>query len=258
MDPGKQPVLLLLAGLVSAFAASRTSTRLIRAQVRWWPGNISVRGVHLHHELFGVLLMLASGLLAFTAAPVTPWRDLLGLMFGVGAGLVLDEFALLLHLEDVYWQEQGRASIDAVLVVTGVTLMLLVGWAPLGIPDATARQEAGRWVVVGYVGLNLGVAVVTALKGKLWLALVCVVVPVVGLVPASRLAEPRSPWARWLYAPGSRRAQLAEQRAEPWRRRRRQLATLIGGHVEPGPAGSRPAGHASSVESVAPLRSAAA
>ncbi len=98
ISPGKQPVLLLLIGLVGGFGFIRTSTRMIRARVRWWPGNVSAGGIHLHHEFVGMLIMLSTGTIAFGVGTDHPWRDILAFLFGVGAGLVLDEFALLLRL----------------------------------------------------------------------------------------------------------------------------------------------------------------
>ena len=63
--PGKEPVVLFLLGMVSAFGFIRLSTRMIRARVSWWPGNIEPGGLHLHHEIFGIVLMLVSGGLSF-------------------------------------------------------------------------------------------------------------------------------------------------------------------------------------------------
>ncbi|GGM08825.1 hypothetical protein ACFFX1_01680 [Dactylosporangium sucinum] len=223
---GKQPLLLLLAGLVGGFAAIRTSTRMIRAQVRWWPGNLTAGGVHLHHEFFGVLIMLVTGTLSFTAVP-SPWRDVLALCFGIGAGLVLDEYALLLHLRDVYWSREGRTSIDAVIAVTVVTIMLVVSTVPFGLNDVERREATTRWAVVGVVCLNLTLTVVTALKGKPWLALLSVATPFAGVIGAFRLASPTSPWARWRY--GSRQMARAAERAAAWSRRKDRLITMLGG-----------------------------
>jgi hypothetical protein len=130
-----RPVALVLVGLVVSFVVIRTSTRLIRARVRWWPGNVTVGRVHVHHELVGVLVMVLTATLAFAVAATSPWHRVLALAFGAGAGLVLDEFALLLHLEDVYWTCEGRSSIDAVLVAVTLGVMLVVGTVPFGLAD---------------------------------------------------------------------------------------------------------------------------
>jgi hypothetical protein len=224
---GKQPVLLLLIGLIAGFGFIRTSTRMIRAQVKWWPGNISAGGVHLHHEIFGVLLMLATGAISFGVTTVHPWRDLLGFLFGIGAGLVLDEFALLLRLQDVYWTKEGRTSIDAVIVAVILTAMLLVRTAPFGVHDVQSDERAARWLTVGIVAVNLALALLTAFKGKFWLMLLATYVPIAGIVGAVRLAKPDSPWSRWRYD-ATRRARAAARNV-PWSRRQARIISLIGG-----------------------------
>ncbi|MEV7231130.1 hypothetical protein AB0M79_29545 [Polymorphospora sp. NPDC051019] len=233
--PGKQAVLLLLVGLVLGFAFIRTSTRLIRAQVRWWPGNVSAGGVHLHHELFGVLIMLVAGTVGFAVRTDGPARDLLAFAFGVGAGLVLDEFALLLHLEDVYWTRQGRTSIDAVLVAVAGTGMLLVGTVPFGLSGISDAEASARWLAVAGVVVNLSLSVVTALKGKPWLALLSVAVSLAGLLGAIRLAAPDSPWARRFYRDRPDRRRRATVRARQWTRRKNRLVDLLGGPLLPTP-----------------------
>jgi hypothetical protein len=228
---GKQPVLLLQLGLIAGFGFIRTSTRMIRAQVRWWPGNVSAGGVHLHHELFGVVLMLVTGAVSFGVNTIHPWRDVLGVLFGIGAGLVLDEFALLLRLKDVYWSKEGRTSIDAVIVAVVLIGMLLVSAAPFGLDDVSDAEASSRWLVIGIVGLNLCLTLVTALKGKPWLALLSTFVTFAGIVGAIRLAAPTSPWARRRYSP--REIERATRRAAPWVRRKQRLVTLIGGSPSP-------------------------
>ena len=238
VQPGKQPVLLLLIGLVGGFVFIRTSTRLIRAQVKWWPGNVSAGGIHLHHEVFGVLLMLISGIVGFGVNTDWPWRDTLALLFGIGAGLVLDEFALLLRLQDVYWTKEGRSSIDAVIVTVLLTLMLLVRAVPFGLRDVSDGETSARWLVVGIVAVNLLLTLVTALKGKFWLALLSTTVVVTGVVGAFRIATPTSPWARWRYGP--KEMERAAERAAPWTRRKQKVISLISG-LRPAPAAD-PAG----------------
>ena len=111
----KQPLFLLLAGFIISFLGIRFSVRMIRAKVRWWPGNITPGGLHIHHMVFGLGFLLLAGIGVFATNGGHPWIDWFGLSFGIGCGLVLDEFALILHLDDVYWGEQGRKSVDAVI-----------------------------------------------------------------------------------------------------------------------------------------------
>ena len=66
-------------------------------------------GLHIHHLVFGIVLMMVAGFLGFAIQPDSPWLEILAGLFGIGVGLTLDEFALWLYLEDVYWSEEGAA-----------------------------------------------------------------------------------------------------------------------------------------------------
>ena len=225
--PGKQPILLLLIGLLLGFGIIRTSTRMIRAQVRWWPGNVSAGGVHLHHELFGIVIMLVTGIVSFGISRTHPWLPILAFGFGFGAGLVLDEFALLLRLKDVYWSNEGRTSIDAVIVTVALIALLLVHAVPFGLRDVSNEEAASRWLVFSIVSVNLCLTVLTALKGKFWLALLSTSVTFAGLIGAFRLATPTSPWARKRY--DEKEMARARRRAAPWDLRKHRIVSLIGG-----------------------------
>ena len=106
----------MLGSFVVVFLATRVIVRLIRAGKGPFR-NQSVGGVHLHHLVHGIFLMLLAGVGEFTYQPDPPWLYVLAAAFGAGAALTLDEFALWLHLSDVYWEREGRVSVDAVLVV---------------------------------------------------------------------------------------------------------------------------------------------
>ena len=110
-DNHEQAVFLVLVGLVGSFAFIRMSTRIIRSEsVSWWPGNIeSETGLHLHHLVFGIVTMMLAGTLAFVADGRSPYTEICALFFGIGVGLTIDEFALWVHLEDVYWGREGAA-----------------------------------------------------------------------------------------------------------------------------------------------------
>jgi hypothetical protein len=161
VDTGKQPELFLLLAFLLSFGFIRTSAHMIRAQVSWWPGNVQVGGTHVHHLVWGILTMLVVGYVAIAFSPGSPLRELLAILFGVGAGLTMDEFALWLHLEDVYWSEQGRASVDAVIVAAGCGALVLLGlrvWIDVA-EDLAAGVEAliatgGGALVALVVGLT--------------------------------------------------------------------------------------------------------
>jgi lysyl-tRNA synthetase, class II len=247
LDAGKQALFLLLVAFVLTFLFIRLSVRMIRAEVSWWPGNINAGGVHLHHVVFGTVLMLGCGVLAFAPAGwQSPWWDLLGAGFGVGAALVLDEFALILHLEDVYWSEKGRTSVDAVVLAAGVTLLLVVGALPFGLEDMAPAEEQGRWGYLLTVLLNGSLVALALLKGRIWLGVLGLVFPLFALLGALRLGRPHSPWARWRYREGSRKLLVAarravrhEQRGERWKTR---LFDAVAGRPDPPPAAVAPAG----------------
>ena len=110
VDSGKQAELLLYVAFLVTFAFIRTSAHMIRAQVSWWPGNVETKGgTHIHHMVWGIIALLVTGFCAIALAPGSPWRELLAVLFGIGTGLTLDEFALWLNLEDVYWAPKGAS-----------------------------------------------------------------------------------------------------------------------------------------------------
>ena len=117
VEPGRASAFLILLSFLVTWLFIRTSARLIRMQVSWWPGNVETSsGLHIHHLVWGIVLMMVSGFIAFATELSSPWWEITSIAFGIGAGLTLDEYALWLHLEDVYWTEEGRSSIDAVVV----------------------------------------------------------------------------------------------------------------------------------------------
>jgi hypothetical protein len=222
--PGGAGAFLVLAALVLAFLAIRTSARLTRS-VSWWPGGVETGGVHVHHLVWGICLMMLSGFLAFAAPLEPPWWHLVAVTFGIGAGLTLDEFALWVRLEDVYWSEAGRTSFDAVVVATVFAALIVLGTTPFGLDDPASI--AGTAVAVTIV---LGLAIACFTKGRILLGVVGLFVPLAAAVGAVRLAEPSSLWARRRYS-GARLAQAqarfaADRRAARWQRR---ISDLIAG-----------------------------
>ncbi|MFJ5230635.1 hypothetical protein ACIQBJ_12175 [Kitasatospora sp. NPDC088391] len=208
VDAHKQPLFLLLTGFIASFVFIRFSTRMIRAQVRWWPGNVTPGGLHIHHMVFGLGFLLLGGIGVFATNGGHPWIDWFGLAFGIGCGLVLDEFALILHLDDVYWSEQGRKSVDAVILGILLTALLLTGYVPLGVVPG----QDTRWGLVAVIGVNALVCLVALLKGKVWTGLLGIMVPGLSWIGAIRLARPTSPWARWRYSSRPRRMARAIRR----------------------------------------------
>ncbi|MGH7910533.1 MAG: hypothetical protein ACREOV_02305, partial [Candidatus Dormibacteraceae bacterium] len=128
------PILWLFVGLLLTFGITRYVTRRIRAGSTGL-SNWSVGGIHLHHQVFGIIALLLAGCLEFAYQPSAPWDDLLGALFGIGIALTLDEFALWLYLDDVYWTKEGRSSLDAVFIAIVVIGGLVIGFSPFDIAD---------------------------------------------------------------------------------------------------------------------------
>ncbi|GAA1253893.1 hypothetical protein GCM10009609_16520 [Pseudonocardia aurantiaca] len=213
------PNRLLVAWMLAAFVFTFLITRLITRLIRSGRGpfrDTTVGGVHIHHEVYGIFLLLGTGTAEFAYRPGDPWVQVIAVLFGVGAALTLDEFALWVRLDDVYWGPEGRRSVDAVLVAVVIGGLLLVGASPVDDADV-----GGGWVVLSAtIAANLLLALVAILKGRTLLGVVGVFVPFVALVAALRLAMPGSPWARRRYRPGSARLRRSERRFPAGRRNR--------------------------------------
>jgi hypothetical protein len=227
-SPGRSTAFLVLIAFLLAFLAIRTSARLTRS-VSWWPGGVVTdSGTHLHHLVWGICLMLGSGFLAFAVQTDPPWWHITAILFGVGAGLTMDEFALWVHLDDVYWSEDGRSSFDAVVVATAFAGLVVTGTQPFGLDDPTSIATTAI-----VVALALGVAFTCFLKGRIVLGVVSLFAPVLCLPAAVRLGRPTSPWARWFYVgPRQVRLERARERFSPNRaeaRAGRFLSDLLAG-----------------------------
>ncbi len=209
VDTGRQPEFLFFVAFLITFGFIRTSAHMIRAQVKWWPGNVEVGGTHIHHLVWGIVTMMITGYVGVTIAPPSPWHEIIAIFFGIGMGLALDEFALWLDLKDVYWSEQGRKSIDAVIVAATITGMILVGYtAWVEVADEVKTIVFALVGAFGFVGI--AAAVVNLAKEKLGVAVLGFLIPPLGIVAAFRLGRPHSLWARLFYR-GHKR-ERAEQR----------------------------------------------
>jgi lysyl-tRNA synthetase class 2 len=216
--------LVLLVAMLLSFLFIRFSTRMIRAEVSWWPGNVTPGGLHIHHLVFGIVLMMLAGFLGFAIQPASPWLEILAAAFGIGVGLTLDEFALWLYLEDVYWAEEGRRSVDAVILASIIGGALVLGFLPV-----SSGEDTSIGAVLASIAIVLGICVIVAIKGKFWSAVGGMFIPLVGIIAAIRVAKPGSPWARRFYGPGSRRLAKAQARVERHDRRWKRFQDLIGG-----------------------------
>ncbi len=237
MQPGPGAAFVVLVAFLLSFLAIRTSARLTRS-VSWWPGGLETDGgVHIHHLVWGIGLTMLCGFIAFAFPLDAPWWHLVAVGFGVGAGFTLDEFALWVRLEDVYWRDEGRASFDAVVCSCAFAALVVVGTRPFGLDD-----PGSVWATALVVSVVLALALVSFAKGRVVLGVIGLFVPLVALVAAVRLAHPASPWARHRYR--GRRLERAEARFAPSRplsRAHRRVGDLVAGAPDPAQEGSRAA-----------------
>jgi hypothetical protein len=133
-------------GFTIALAVTRGITTLLHKRGAGPNGGIIVGGVHIHHFVFGMAGLLLLGyiwllLFGFADTPPRRWFRLTAFVYGVCSALILDEFALWLNLRDVYWERQGRESVEALLIFSSLLL-----WAALIAPFAHAvwRHLRGR------------------------------------------------------------------------------------------------------------------
>jgi hypothetical protein len=224
LRPGPGAASVVLIAFLVSYLAIRTSARLTRS-VSWWPGGIETGGVHIHHLVFGIGLLLFCGFMAFAAPLASPWWHLIAIGFGVGAGFTLDEFALWVRLQDVYWTEEGRSSFDAVVATVAFAALVVIGTRPFGLDD-----PASIWATAATVALIGGLACVCFAKGRVIFGVIGLFVPVVALAVAFRLARPSSPWAKWRYRDeklARSRRRFAEDR--PLVKTQRRVGDLIAG-----------------------------
>lgn len=227
---GLGTVWMTLVAFLVTFVITRTITHMIKAGKGPFR-DMSVGGTHLHHLVPGIFLLLISGVIGIAidwqpggvAALIVPT------MFGIGAALTLDEFALWLTLKDVYWEQEGRRSVDAV-----ITLAAVLGLIALGIPfwrDVWVNANVtGSWIISAWHVMAAAFAVVCFLKGKWTLGALGLLVWVFGFIGAVRLARPSSWWARRLYgerAQARANARYPEDRRMPmwfWQRKTKDAA----------------------------------
>jgi hypothetical protein len=121
LDPAHRSALLSWLAFTATFAVTRGITYSIRAGKGPF-GNLSAGGEHLHHYLWGIGMLTGVGAVAVRGEDRHRRHPAVALSYGAGLALIVDEFALLLDLKDVYWAKQGRISIDL-----GVSVSALAG-----------------------------------------------------------------------------------------------------------------------------------
>ncbi len=199
--PGKETHFLILIAFVLSFGFIRTSAHMIKAQVSWWPGNVETKsGTHVHHMFWGILLLITMGYVGIATSIPDPWFELVAVAFGIGMGLTMDEFALWLNLEDVYWKEKGRESIDAVVVTVGMLVIALLGlqfWIDFwdAILVLTGFNRGNVWVAIPIQLIGIALAIVCLKRGRKLAGIVGLFIPLVAFlgVVVPRRPKPAKP-----------------------------------------------------------------
>jgi len=131
-SPRRERLFLSSVAFFTAFATTRAITHAIRHRIGPFR-NVTVGGHHLHHLVFGIVGLLVSGYLWLVQVGTgrrghdDALSGATSLIYGASSAITLDEFALWLNLEDVYWAKQGRESVDAVVLFGALLSMGLWG-----------------------------------------------------------------------------------------------------------------------------------
>lgn len=253
----KQGLFLVLVGFILSFAFIRMSTRLMRSpRVPWWPGSVvSDSGVHLHHLVFGIVTMMIAGTLGLAALGDSPYTEICAFLFGVGAGLTIDEFALWVYLDDVYWAEEGRSSIDATVIAAAGMMLILLGFSPFSFDTSSVEQT-----IVSILGAALvfGLVAICFAKQRVLHGTVGFFVFPIAIYGACRIGKPGSPWARRRYGGRNPEKQAeAEERFRPDRHTERfknAFRDIIGGKPSEGLAAASEEALATTREAVEEVR----
>jgi hypothetical protein len=229
----RQGIFLVLVGFLGSFGFIRLSARLGRSpRFTWWPGSVVTDGgLHLHHLVWGICVMTASGALGFALFDSSPWFEICAACFGIGLGLTFDEFALWIHLEDVYWAREGRKSVDAAVVAGAGLLLVTLGAVPFEVDTGSAAGDIAAAALAAVI-LLLPVAISFA-KQRFWHGTFGIFIGPLAIYAACRIGKPGSPWARRFYGerrPGKQAKSEARFRSDRRTERfKERLRDAIGG-----------------------------
>jgi hypothetical protein len=119
VDYRREAALLMWVAFIATFVFLRLLTFGIRYHLLPVKNIVTSSGLHIHHFVWGIVILLIVGFLGITiwSERLHPW---LATIFGIGAALVIDEYALWLNLQDVYWLPAGRSSVDIAILIAAV------------------------------------------------------------------------------------------------------------------------------------------
>ncbi len=132
-DSRRERLFISSTSFFLTWALVRGLVHLIRANIGPFH-NVSAGGTHIHHLVWGILLLLVAGYIAQLETPLSRRRVrvLIAALFGAGAALTLDEFALWFYLADVYWTQEGRNSVDVAILFGAMLSLGVWGGAFIG------------------------------------------------------------------------------------------------------------------------------
>ncbi|NQY56163.1 MAG: hypothetical protein HRT86_06720 [Ilumatobacteraceae bacterium] len=228
IDDGRLPLFLALLAFVLTFLATRVVTRLIRSGRGPFRDNVTASGIHVHHAVPGLLILITGAFTAVGTQGTAVWPEVAAVLVGVGTSLVLDEFALILRLDDVYWNQEGRISLELVALATACLGLALVGFNPVAASgvsdDALSLTGVTRVVAIVFpLVIHATAIIVDVAKGKYRLALLGAFIPLLAAIGAILPARPESTWA------GRRYSTAKLERARTWHAR---LDRLIGSRMQ--------------------------
>jgi hypothetical protein len=122
LDSKRLSQILILLSFLITFAITRAITNLQKLAIL--PNQNGI--LHIHHLVPGIFLIILSGYIGLSFWATDRVRHFMAILFGIGAALTIDEFALWLYLKDVYWERQGRYSVDAVIYVIIILSIIFV------------------------------------------------------------------------------------------------------------------------------------
>ena len=240
---GKLPLMLCFVAFVVTFVVTRMITRMIRDGRGPFRNQVTATGTHIHHSVPGIILLIIGAFTAIGGPDSLGWRSFAAVLVGIGTSLVLDEFALILHLQDVYWSGEGQLSVEAVSLTAACLGLALAGFSPFGVRDIDNIELTLRLTATGVLSADGVLSCICVLKGKYRTALFGLFLPPVAVIGAVRLARPNSIWARLRYR--GKRLERATHRAADFDRRWAPLQTdwtnFIGGKPsQPNPPAPHP------------------
>jgi hypothetical protein len=227
VDKDRLALFLCFLAFVITFVVTRVITRLIHAGRGPFHDHVTASGVHVHHAVPGLFLLIGGAFMSVATGGFEPWAEIAAILIGIGTSLVLDEFALILHMSDVYWSDQGRISVEMVSLAIACLGLALIGFTPTsGIGDPRSGLTLGA---IGLIVFHVVMILICVAKGRYEFALLASFVPLVGLATALRLARPNSLWAKRFY--GEKRTEKAIARGIAYDRRYGEITAAIGGFV---------------------------